>query len=101
MSCPYFDPDQLFTVVSPAVILIAVFFFIAISLAVLVMKTVIFCSIFAKAGYHWFAYARSNSLYNYAFYPCLWAMADPKRAATAPPAVGQKWRLVVPCCRIN
>lgn len=53
MSCPYFDPEQLFTVVGPAVILIVVFFFIAVSFAVLAIKAVIFCSIFAKAGYHW------------------------------------------------
>ncbi|MHC4148793.1 MAG: hypothetical protein ACYSR5_04840 [Planctomycetota bacterium] len=53
MSCPYFDPDQLFSVVGPAVILIAAFLFIAILFAVFVIKAVIFCSIFAKAGYHW------------------------------------------------
>ena len=47
------NPEEICAVFGPAIAIILAFFVLAILLAVFVIKAVIFCKIFSKAGYHW------------------------------------------------
>jgi len=53
MNCPYVNPEELFAAVGPIIIIVVAIFLLLMSLAVLVIKAVVYCKIFHKAGYHW------------------------------------------------
>jgi len=53
MRCDYPNPEEMFAVFGPVILIILAVFVLAISLAILIIKAVICCKIFSKAGYHW------------------------------------------------
>lgn len=53
MECVFAEPEQLFAAVGPVVVMIVAIFLLATCLALLVIKAVVYCKIFHKAGYCW------------------------------------------------
>ena len=53
MEYSHLNPEEVFTIIGPAIAIIIVFFVLAMSAGILIIKAVIFCRIFSKAGYHW------------------------------------------------
>lgn len=53
MEFPYTNPDELFAALGPAVVIMVAFFLLALSVAILIIKAVVYCKIFHKAGYNW------------------------------------------------
>jgi hypothetical protein len=53
MNYSCFSPDDMFSALGPLIAIMVIFFVLAVSLAVIVIKAVVFCRIFSKAGYHW------------------------------------------------
>ncbi|UCG56683.1 MAG: hypothetical protein JSU70_17685 [Phycisphaerales bacterium] len=45
--------EQMFEAAGPVVVLIVAVFLLLVSLAVVVIKAVVYCKIFSKAGYSW------------------------------------------------
>jgi len=53
MNCSDINPEEILSVFAPAVIIMIAICILVVSLAVIIIKAVIFCRIFSKAGYHW------------------------------------------------
>ncbi len=53
MQTSYSDPEQFIQALGPMAVLIIVVFALVVALAVLIIKAVIYCKVFSKAGYHW------------------------------------------------
>lgn len=53
MDCVYADPERLLAAAGPIIVLILAIFLLLLLLAVLIIKAVIYCKIFHKAGYCW------------------------------------------------
>ena len=47
------DPQQVMAALGPMAVLIIVILALTFSLIVVIVKAVIYCKIFSKAGYHW------------------------------------------------
>lgn len=50
-SCP--NPEQMFNTIGPAVAIMIALFILGLIAMVEIVKAIVFCMIFAKAGYHW------------------------------------------------
>jgi uncharacterized membrane protein YhaH (DUF805 family) len=53
MPTTYADPEQFIQALGPMAALIIVIFVLVMLLAVAIIKAVIYCKVFSKAGYHW------------------------------------------------
>jgi hypothetical protein len=53
MEYSHLNPEGVFNTLGPPIAIIIVFFVLAVTAAILIIKAVIFCRIFYKAGYHW------------------------------------------------
>lgn len=53
MHCSSFNPEQMSNIVGPGIAVMIVLFILGIITAVITIKAIISCMIFAKAGYHW------------------------------------------------
>lgn len=53
METTYSDPEQIIEALGPMVLVIIVVAALVLSLAVFIIKAVIYCKVFSKAGYHW------------------------------------------------
>jgi len=53
MACVCPNPEEMFGVLGPFVAVMVVFFVLLVLTAVVIIKAVLFCRIFSKAGYHW------------------------------------------------
>ena len=52
MEYSHLNPEEILHTIGPAIAIIIAVFVLVVS-AILIIKTIIFCSIFHKAGYHW------------------------------------------------
>jgi len=50
-ACP--DIEQACRTLGPALVIMIVFFILAVLTAILIIRAVVYCRIFSKAGYHW------------------------------------------------
>jgi len=53
MEYSHVNPEEIFYTIGPAIVIFIALFVLALSAAILIIKAVIFCRIFSKAGYHW------------------------------------------------
>lgn len=53
MENTYPDPEQLMRALGPMAVLIIAATVVVLSLAIIIIKAVIYCKVFSKAGYHW------------------------------------------------
>jgi uncharacterized membrane protein YhaH (DUF805 family) len=53
MEFPITDPEGAFAVAGPFVVMLVAIFLLTLSAAILIIKAVVYCKIFHKAGYHW------------------------------------------------
>lgn len=47
------NPEEMFAAIGPAIVIIVAIFLLIASVAILIIKAVVYCKIFSKAGYHW------------------------------------------------
>jgi hypothetical protein len=52
MHC-YLNPEQMSSIIGPGIAVMFVLFILGLIVAVIAIKAIISCMIFAKAGYHW------------------------------------------------
>jgi len=53
MNCPYSDIEQMCDALGGIFIICTILAVLVISAVILIIKAVIYCKIFSKAGYHW------------------------------------------------
>jgi uncharacterized membrane protein YhaH (DUF805 family) len=53
MEFPYTNTEEMFAAAGPAVVIMVALFLLALSVAILIIKAVVYCKIFHKAGYNW------------------------------------------------
>ena len=53
MHCSCFNPEQISSIMGPGIAVMAVLFVLGLITAAIAIKAIVFCMIFAKAGYHW------------------------------------------------
>lgn len=53
MNCPYTNPEEMFNAFGPVIVITVLLFALVISAVILIIKAVVYCKIFSKAGYHW------------------------------------------------
>ncbi len=53
MEYSHLNPEEILHTIGPAIAIFIALFVLALSAAILIIKAVIFCRIFSKAGYHW------------------------------------------------
>lgn len=53
MHYAYPNPEQMFDTIGPAIAVTIALFVLGVVTVAIIIKAVIFCMIFAKAGYHW------------------------------------------------
>ncbi len=53
MQCSGFNPEQISNIIGPGIGVMIALFVLGIITAVTIIKAIVFCMIFAKAGYHW------------------------------------------------
>ncbi len=53
MRCVCQNPEELFAAIGPAIVIIVAIFLLIALAAVIVIKAIVYCKIFSKAGYSW------------------------------------------------
>jgi hypothetical protein len=53
MQYPVTNPEDITAILGPVIVIIVGVFLLVVSLAILIIMTVVYCKIFRKAGYHW------------------------------------------------
>ena len=53
MNCLCTNPEEIFNAFGPVIVITVLLFALVISAVILIIKAVVYCKIFSKAGYHW------------------------------------------------